>query len=67
MARIQDKEMEKAKKLAARKGGVTRSQLAEALDVSIPRAATILERLGLKRKALGGSGGKACRTLVFSK
>lgn len=63
-ARITDKEVERAKKLAQRKSGVTRQQLADALKCGIDRAAKVLSRAG----AVGtpGGTGKAYRTLVYT-
>jgi ribosomal protein S25 len=63
---ITDKEITKATKLAKRKSGVTRRDLATKLGVSEGRAANILKRIdGIKSAPLGGKAGKACRTLVF--
>lgn len=62
---ISDVELEKARKLAGRKKGVTRLQLAEALKIPTSRAARILAALGLNPRPLGEGGGKANRTLVF--
>jgi len=64
---ITDKEIAAAAKLAKRKEGVTRTQLAKALKITPRRAATVLERVkGAKPKALGGEkGGKAARALVY--
>lgn len=64
---ITEKEIAAAAKLAKRKEGVTRTQLAKALKITPRRAATVLERVkGAKPKALGGEkGGKAARALVY--
>jgi predicted HTH transcriptional regulator len=63
---IKDSEIAKATKLAQRKNGVTRRQLATTLKVSESRAATILSRVKkVKAAPLGAGAGKACRTLVF--
>jgi len=65
MARISEKETKKARDLAGRKNGVSRKELASALKIKLPRAAIILDGLGLKTKADGATGGRACRTLRF--
>lgn len=63
-ARITEKEVDKAKKLAQRKSGVTRQQLADALKCGVDRAAKVLSKAG----AVGtpGGTGKAYRTLVYT-
>ncbi len=64
---ITEKEINTAAKLAKRKEGVTRSQLAKALKITVRRAATVLERVkGAKARPLGGEkGGKAAGALVY--
>jgi transcriptional regulator with XRE-family HTH domain len=63
---ITPKEIAKATKLAQRKAGVTRRQLAERLGITEARASTILSRVpGVKSEPLGAKAKKACRTLVF--
>lgn len=64
MSRITDKELERAKKLAGRKTGVTRTQLADNLKITVARAASVLKRAKLKGKPFGK--GKENRALVFS-
>lgn len=66
---IQDKEIQKAVKLAGRKSGVTRQQLADALEVPLSRATTILANCDaggqVRAEPLGQAGGHSCRTLVY--
>ncbi len=63
---ITPKEVATATRLAQRKDGVTRRQLAERLKVTETRASTILSRVpGITSQALGADAKKACRTLVF--
>lgn len=64
MATITEKELERAKKLAARKTGVTCAQLADALGTGVRRARTILNRTKIKASRPGNMG-KASRTLVY--
>jgi hypothetical protein len=64
---IKDSEIAKATKLAQRKSGVTRRQLAKALRITESRASTVLTRVKkIKAAPLGPDAGKACRTLVFT-
>ena len=63
---ITDREIKVATKLAKRKTGCTRKQVAERLKVSEARATTILKRVkGAKTRPAGASAGKACRALIF--
>ncbi|MCC6752089.1 MAG: hypothetical protein IT371_30845 [Deltaproteobacteria bacterium] len=64
--RVSDSEKDKVLKLAARKGGVTKAQVAKAVG-SANRAASVLRALmhKLSCAALGAKAGKACRTLVY--
>jgi hypothetical protein len=64
MARIQKDEIEKATKLASRKDGVTREDLAKALKIDPRRAAIVLTHTPTYSTRLGGRG-KASRTLTF--
>ena len=64
--KITDGEIVRARKMAARKGGVTRRQLAEALDCSIDRATEILRQAKIKGRPAGAAAGLAARGLVFS-
>lgn len=64
---ITDKELNVAAKLASRRDGVTRKQLAEKLGVTEGRAKIILEKApGLFSRPAGEGAGKANRALVFS-
>lgn len=63
---INEKELDRARRLAGRKGGVTRVQLAEALACSVERAAEILRRTKLRGKPAGAAAGRAARALVFT-
>lgn len=63
---ITERELERARKLAARKNGVTRAQLADALGINVRRALTVLKRTRIKARILGSEGGKANRTLVYT-
>ena len=62
---VTEKGLKAAGRLAKRKTGVTRGQLAKELKITVARAATILARVGARARALGEDGGKACRTLVY--
>jgi hypothetical protein len=63
---VTEDEVKTATKLAKRKTGVTRSELAKKLKCSTARAANVLGRIkGCKALALGEKGGKACRTLIY--
>lgn len=64
MKLITDKELKAAERMARRKKGVTRAQLADKLGVSRGRAKSILDKTGAKAKVAGVSG-RANRTLVF--
>lgn len=64
---ITESEVGKAKKLAARKIGATRGDIASALNVTPARAGKILERVpGVKIKSAGADFGRAYRTLVYT-
>ena len=65
--RITDREMKTATKMAKRKSGVTRAQLADKLSVPRARAGRVLDNIGAKgsrpKKVPTGAG---VRTLVFT-
>ena len=63
---INDREIERAWKLAKRAKGVTRAQLAETLGCSVDRAAEILRRAKLTGRPAGQKAGRAARALVFT-
>jgi hypothetical protein len=64
--KITEKELNTAAKLASRKVGVTRQQLAEKLAITADRAATVIARIKPKKAVpLGEGAGKQNRTLVF--
>lgn len=59
-------ELKAAKKLAGRKKGVTRAELADHLAIDYRRAAIVLARVrGLKKKPIGAGHGKGNRALVY--
>jgi hypothetical protein len=64
--KITEKELTTASKLAGRKTGVTRAQLAEKLAISVDRASSVLGKIKTKKAVpLGVGAGKQNRTLVF--
>ena len=64
-AKITESELNTATKLAGRKAGVTRAQLAEKLNIGVSRAAKVLARISATAEPLGAGSGKQNRTLVF--
>jgi len=68
--RISEKEIGAAYKMAARKKGVSRYELAEALGIKIPRASEVLERMRASNKGVeayeaGPDAGKGSRKLIY--
>lgn len=64
--KITEKELTTATKLASRKVGVTRQQLAEKLAITADRAASVIAKIKTKKAVpLGVGAGKQNRTLVF--
>jgi 2-keto-4-pentenoate hydratase len=59
---ITDKELKAATKLAGRKGGATRHDLAERLGISVPRAANVFAKAKIEATSTIGRG----RTLVYT-
>ena len=66
ITKITEKELNTAAKMASRKVGVTRSQLALKLGCSTDRAASVIAKIKPKKAVpLGVGAGKQNRTLVF--
>ncbi len=63
--RIQESEVTAAVKLAQRKKGATRTDLAAKLGVSVGRAKQIFAKAGLKSVRKGGSG-KDNRAMIYT-
>ena len=63
---IKDKELNTAKRMAKRKSGVTRAQLAEKLNITVARSTQILKRVGAKGAVPAKPVKGANRTKVFN-
>jgi hypothetical protein len=62
---IAEKEIALARKLAKRKKGTTRAELADKIDGTLARAALVFARAKIRGKPRGGLGGKGNTCLIY--